>query len=366
MKVAICREHGQPLSIESALLKAPGPDEVSVKLSACAICHSDIAYMDGHWGGTLPAVYGHEAAGYIQEIGSNVTHFVKGDPVIVTLIRSCGSCHFCNKTEPVLCETQFSLDEHSPINLPDGGALHAAMRTGAFAESVVVHSSQLVRIPEDLPMDCAALLACGVITGVGAVIHSAGIKKGDAIGVIGTGGVGLNSVQGGVLAGASTILAIDLSPEKLEYAKQFGATHCCNPTETDTVAYCKSITEQRGLDAVFVSVGSARALEQAIRLVKRGGAVVVIGMPPEGELAEIDPSYLSSNSIKVMGSKMGDSIISEDIPWLITQFQEGRLKLKELISHQFPFHAINDAITVARQPDALRVVLNFSDEQPKG
>lgn len=359
MKAAVCTAHGKPLSLETITLNPPAENEVRVKLSACAICHSDIAYMDGAWSGDLPAVFGHEASGYVEAVGPGVETFACGDPVIATLVRSCGTCHYCNKSAPVLCETTFPLDTHSPIVRENGQALTAGMRTGAFAEYIVVHQSQLVSIPQDMPMDCAALIACGVLTGVGAVVRSADLQKGDTMGVIGTGGVGLNSVQGGVLAGATTIVALDICDDKLSAAKNFGATHTCNPKDTDAAQYCQSITEGRGLDAVFVSVGSARAVEQALTLVKKGGLVMVIGMPPEGDFAQIDPSILASNSIKLIGSKMGDTIITEDIPWLITQFQSGKLKLNELISHRFPFSEINEAIATTRQPNARRVVLLF-------
>src|SRR5690606_8331560 len=167
MKAAICTAFGRDLAIEDISLAAPGPGEVRVRLGACAICHSDISYIQGAWGGALPAVYGHEAAGTVVQCGAGVTNVTEGDRVVVTLIRSCGHCHYCAQGHTVLCETTFPLDRQSPLARRDGSALHHGLRTGAFAEEVVVEASQVVTVPNDLPFDVASLLACGVVTGVG-------------------------------------------------------------------------------------------------------------------------------------------------------------------------------------------------------
>ena len=209
MKAAICYEFGKPLVIEDVVLDSPQTNEVRVKLSTCAICHSDIHHMDGDWGGTLPAIYGHEAAGVVAEIGPGVTLAKPGDPVVVTLIRSCGRCFFCDKGESHLCETTFRLDKQGPLHTKGGQPILQALRTAAFAEEVVVHESQIVKVSPDMPMDSASLLACGVITGYGAVVNTARVPVGSSVVVIGTGGVGLNSVQGAALSGATPLIAID-------------------------------------------------------------------------------------------------------------------------------------------------------------
>jgi S-(hydroxymethyl)glutathione dehydrogenase/alcohol dehydrogenase len=180
MKVAVCHEHGRPLTLENAKLNAPGPVEISVRVSACAICHSDIAYMSGAWGGELPAVSGHEAAGVIESVGSNVADFLPGDTVVVSLIKSCGHCHFCRRSTPVLCETQFPLDDCSSLTTSNGQRLRAEVRTGAFAQAVLIHRSQVVHIPQNMPPTSAALLACGVMTGIGAVMRSAELQPGES------------------------------------------------------------------------------------------------------------------------------------------------------------------------------------------
>ena len=196
MKAAVCREFGAPLTVEEARLDPPQMGEVTVKIAACAVCHSDITYMQGGWGGALPAVYGHEAAGIVETVGPGVAGIDPGDHVVVTLIRCCGSCHYCLQGKPVLCEGRFRLDAEGPIHTPDGQPLHQAMRTGAFAERVTVHASQMAVIPKDVPLDCASLLACGVITGLGAVFNTAQVPAGADVVVIGTGGVGIEQRPG--------------------------------------------------------------------------------------------------------------------------------------------------------------------------
>ena len=204
IKAAVAHAFGQPLSIEEVELAHPKSDEVEVTLDACAICHSDITYLDGGWGGSLPAVYGHEAAGRISALGDGVTGLKPGDPVVVTLIRSCGTCPSCCTGRPTGCETAYDGDK-GPLSMPDGSKLHQAMASGAFAERVVVAQTQVVKIGDDIPMDVASLIACGVITGVGAVVNAAQMRPGQDAVIIGAGGVGLNAIQGARIAGALSL-----------------------------------------------------------------------------------------------------------------------------------------------------------------
>ncbi len=225
MKAAVCYEFGQPLVIEDVHLDAPQTGEVRVKIEACAICHSDIHIAEGAWGGSLPAVYGHEAAGIVSEIGPNVKYLQVGDHVIVSLIRSCGRCFFCSRGQQYLCEREFALDRERRLKTATGLPIEQGIRTGGFAEHVVIDQSQVVTISKDLSFEGVSLLACGVITGLGAVVNTAQVPPGSSVVVIGTGGVGLNSVQGAVLSGAQPVIAIDLVDRKREAAKTFGATH---------------------------------------------------------------------------------------------------------------------------------------------
>ncbi|MDC0077453.1 Zn-dependent alcohol dehydrogenase [Deltaproteobacteria bacterium] len=359
MKAAICREFGKPLVIEEVELLPPRTGEVQVKLAACAICHSDILYTEGAWGGELPAVYGHEASGVVESVGAGVTAVQQGDHVLVTLIRSCGTCHYCSKGDKVRCETTFPLDEQSPLRTLDGKPITQGLRTGAFAESVVVDASQLAPIPKDVPLDSASILSCGVITGFGAVVNTAQITSGSSVVVIGTGGVGLNSVQGAAVAGAERIIALDLSDAKLEASKQFGATHTVNVEQGNARKAVKSLTGGRGADYVFVTVGSKSALEQGFKLLCKGGTLVIVGMTADGVKIEFDSCAFASVEQRLLGSKMGSTRLTTDIPWYISLYQQDRLKLDELISARYPLENINEAIADVSQGDALRNVIVF-------
>ena len=361
IEAAVCRTFNQPLVIEKIRLAPPGPGEVRVKIEATAICHSDIFYMEGAWGGELPAVYGHEAAGRITAIGPNVSAYKPGDRVLVTLIRSCGGCVPCQHGRPVLCETSFPLDKKSPLQDINDNPVTHGLRTAAFAQETTVDQSQLVLLPDDIKPEVAALLSCGVITGVGAVTNSAQMPAGSIAAVIGCGGVGLNAVQGAFLAGASQVLAIDVNPDKLKSAKLFGATDVFAPDEGLRKAI-KAATSGRMADYVFVTVGVRAAMDQAMRIAGRGGSIVMVGMPPTGVMAEYDPSILASLGHRIIGSKMGDTVLGIDVPRLITLYQQGRLRLDDLITARFPLSEINTAIDQVRQGQALRNVIMFGDQ----
>ncbi len=359
MKAAVCHAFGEPLVVEDVGIAEPGPGEVKVKIRACAICHSDIFYAEGAWGGVLPAVYGHEAAGVVEKVGDGVKSVAPGDHVVVTLIRSCGHCHYCGQGVPVACETSFPLDETSPLRAADGTSVVHGLRTGAFAESAVVEASQVVSLPKDIAFDVASLLACGVITGLGAVVNTAKVPAGSSVVVIGTGGVGLNSVQGAALCGATTIIAVDLSDDKLEAARRFGATETINPSKTDVRQQVFSMTNGRGADYVFVTVGAKSAFDQSYGLLAKTGSAVLVGMPATGVMSEIDPGTLADQSQRILGSKMGSARIQVDIPNLVELYRQGRIKLDELISGRYRLDEINQAIAEVNRGEALRNVIVF-------
>ena len=359
MRAAICRAFGTPLSVEDVSIDPPGPGEIAVRLAACAICHSDILYADGAWGGQLPAIYGHEAAGVVEAVGPGVSSPAPGDHVVVTLIRSCGICPSCTGGAAVTCETRLPLDQRSPLRDHAGQTLVQGLRTAAFAETVVVHASQAVTIPKDLRFDSAALLACGVITGVGAVVNTARLRPGDTAVVIGAGGVGLNTVQGAVLAGARVVVALDIVPAKLEAARRFGATHVLPADDRAVVEEVRSITGGRGADHVFVTVGAKPAFSQAFAMAARSGGIVLVGMPASGVTVELDPGAIASDNQRILGSKMGGALIHRDIPQLVGFYRQGRLKLDELISGRFPLDRINEAIASAKSGEAVRNVILF-------
>lgn len=357
IKAAVCHEFGQPLVIEDIEIRAPQGSEVEVTLDAVAICHSDISFADGAWGGSLPAVYGHEASGRITAIGGHVRGLAVGDDVVVTLIRACQSCASCSSGKPVSCETPYDGDA-GPIATRDGGTLHQAMACGAFAEKVVVEASQVVRVPGSLAKDAAALLACGVITGVGAVVNSAALRAGQTVVVIGAGGVGLNAIQGARIAGAARIIAVDMSEEKLATAREFGATDGVLATEKSPWKAVHKITG-RGADAVLVTVGAIPAYDTAPRYLAPGGKVIMVGMPHSGDMSSYEPVILAALGQGMIGSKMGDVVISRDIPWMVDLYEQGRLKLDELVSGHWRLDQINEAIADTKSGAARRNVILF-------
>ncbi len=359
MRAAVCHAFGEPLSVEDVELRGPGPGEVSVRLAACAICHSDVAFMRGAWGGDLPAVYGHEAAGVVAEIGPEVRGVAPGDHVVVTLVRACGSCPQCLRGQPALCErlADFPLSQHSPLRGADGRPIQQGVRTGAFAERVTVDASQVVPIPTDVSLEAASLLACGVITGVGAVRRTAGVEPGSSVVVLGAGGVGLNVVQGAVLAGAGTIVAVDLLDSKLEAARLFGATHTLNAARDDIVAEVRSLTGGVGADYAFDASGAVPAIEQGAQLIRRAGTLVLVGLPPTGTRIAFDGVAIADGALRILGSKVGSARPQIDIPELVGLYRQGRLKLDELISGRWPLEEINGAVSSAEGGEALRAVV---------
>ncbi len=353
---AVCVAHNAPLQIEQLDLRAPLPGEVEVTLEAVAICHSDIHFAEGAWGGDLPAVYGHEAAGRVTALGDGVTGVALGNRVVVTLIRACGTCPNCASGRPTICETPGAAT--SPIRRPDGSAVVQAMNCGAFASHVVVDQSQIVPLPDDMPPESVALMACGVITGIGAVVNAAGLRPGQDVVVIGAGGVGLNAIQGARIAGARRILAVDMSAEKLSIARDFGATD--GVLATGDAPWKEAVAIMgRGADAVIVTVGAIPAYNTAPRYLGRGGNIVMVGMPHSGAMAEYEPVKLAYMSQGMIGSKMGDVVIRRDIPWMADLYRQGRLKLDELVSGRWRLDQINEAIADTKTGGARRNVILF-------
>ena len=362
VKAAVCREFGALLSIEEITVAAPGTGQVKVDVEACAICHSDIHFIDGAWGGRLPAIYGHEAAGTVSAVGDGVDSVGVGDRVVISLIRSCGACPSCQKGMPVACTGRFSIDGTRPLTDANGESLVHGLKTGTFAEEAIVDQSQVVAIPDDVPITSAALLGCGVITGFGAVTNTARIETGSDVAVIGCGGVGLNAVQGAAIAGAAQVIAVDIADDKLDAAREFGATAGVSAGSDDVADQVRALTGGAGVDYVFVTVGAKPAIEQAFTFVAPGGAVVLVGMTATGVMVEVDATNIAGNSQRVLGSKMGAGRLPVDIPLLVSLYQDGRLKLDELVSKTYPIEEINEAIDAVKRGEARRNVIVFDRE----
>lgn len=355
MRAAVCTEFGKPFEMQELDLAPPGENQVHVRIMACAICHSDIIYADGGWGGELPMVFGHEAAGEVIAAGPGVEGFAPGDRCVVTLIRHCRSCPCCERGLYGTCET-FSGDDWTPLSR-GGKRVTQGLRTAAFAEEAVVHHSQLVRIDDALSWEAAALMACGVITGYGAVANTAAMPRGMDVAVIGTGGVGLNCVQAARIGGARRIVAVDLADDRLTAARAFGATETVNGSSEDPIDGVRRLTGGRGADFVFVAVGSEAAINQSFRMAAPGGAVVLVGMPDHRARARFSPVALSSASQRILGSVMGHLDIKREIPELIRLYRQGDLKLDELVSRRFAFDEINAATDATRRGEGLRNIV---------
>jgi Zn-dependent alcohol dehydrogenase len=362
IKAAVCHELGRPLVVEEVEIAPPRAGEVRVRIAAVAICASDVHLVRGDWVGWSagpPLVAGHEAAGVVSDVGVGVTAVRPGDRVAVTLIRWCGRCGPCAAGAPYLCEGAFALATEHRLRTERGLPLAAAIRTGAFAESVVVDQSQAVRIPDGLPLDRACLLACGVITGVGAVLNTARVAAAESVVVIGAGGVGLSAVQGARLAGAGPIVAADRVGWKLEAAAALGATHTANTREQDVAALVGGLTGGRGADHAFVTVGDPAAVTQAVGMLRRGGTAVLVGMPAAGATAPLAIGDFVWNGQRLLGSSVGSTRPAVDIPRLAALYGEGRLRLDELITGRYPLERINEAIASMEQGEALRNVIVF-------
>ena len=357
MKAAVCRAFGAPLELEELLLEPPQQGEVRVQVEACAICHSDVSLVEGAWGGSLPAVFGHEVAGVVQELGSGVDSVSPGDRVVVSLLRSCGRCFFCRRGESHLCEQEFPIDREGRLRTRTGEPVSQGLHVAGFAEEVVVDQSQIAVVPQSLAFDSAALLGCGVVTGFGAVVQRARVAEGSSVLVVGAGGVGLNSLQGAAHCGASPIVAVDVSPVKREVATRFGATHVLDPAKGDVAADVRALTAGRGVDYAFVTVGRGAAIELALTCVRRGGTLVVVGMPPSGETFQVEAVSLAHDDVRILGSKMGSARLADAVPRLVELYEDGRLQLDELVAGRFPLDRINEALASSRAGETVRNVI---------
>ena len=358
MKAAVLREFGAPLSVEDVILVPPGPEEVRVRVSACAICHSDIRAIAGGWGGPLPAVYGHEAAGVVLHAGPGPSRLKTGDTVVVHLVRHCGACQACVRGEPTICASPAPRNDPGPIRDGAGDGIAQGFRTGAFAEEVVVHHSQVVKVPPSLPRECAALLGCGVMTGFGAVVNTANVRAGESVAVFGTGGVGMNCIQGAAISGAELVIAVDRSDRKLSLARTLGATHTINALREDSVELVRDLTGG-GADCAIATVVVDSVFAASCASIRRGGRMVIVGMADDGTTVSIDPTFISDRGIRILGSKMGGGHPLVDIPSLVALHRAGRLRLEELVSGRHPLHLINEALDECRQGAPVRNMILF-------
>jgi S-(hydroxymethyl)glutathione dehydrogenase / alcohol dehydrogenase len=359
MKAAVCYEFGKPLVVEDVRIAAPQQGEVKVRVAATAICHSDIHDMKGELPGQVPFIGGHETAGYIEELGPGVTTVKAGDPVVVSLLSSCGSCYQCLIGFPHLCEVKFAPKSRVILHNSQGQPVIQKAGVAGFAEYVLVKESQVVKIPPDMPIDRAALLACGVITGFGGVVNRAKVRPLSSVVVMGVGGVGINAIQGASYSGAYPVIAVDVLDSKLQTARNFGATHSVNAKSEDAIEAVKKLTGGKGAEYVFVTVGNVGAIRQGFSMSGTRGTTVIIGLPPVKDVLSLSPMEFIVSERTLTGGFMGSSNLKIDIPNLIMLYKAGSLKLDELISGRYPLDKINEAVQSSEKGEVIRNVIMF-------
>ena len=359
MKAAVFREVGKPLEIEEIDLDKPGPREVLVRTAAAGVCHSDLHFVEGKYPWPAPSVLGHESAGVVEAVGSDVRYVAKGDHVITCLSAFCGHCRHCLEGRMSLCQSpELQRDPGAAPRLSQNGEpVHQFLNLSSYAERMLIHEHALVKIRKDMPLDRAALIGCGVTTGVGAVFHTAGVEPGSTVAVIGCGGVGLSCVNGAAIAGAARVIAVDVVPSKLELARKFGATDAVNARDGDPVEQVRELTGG-GVDYAFEAIGLKESTEQAWRMLTRGGVATVIGMIPVGTKVELHgPDFLAEK--KIQGSNMGSNRFRIDMPRFVDFYLAGKLQLDDLVSQTLPLERVNEALDALKQGEVARSVLTF-------
>ncbi|HEU4448824.1 MAG TPA: Zn-dependent alcohol dehydrogenase [Gaiellaceae bacterium] len=365
MRAAVLREIGGPLTVEDVELAEPGAGEVTVRLAASGVCHSDWNVVTGATPNPLPAVLGHEGAGVVEAVGPEVTSVAAGDHVILSWLPACGRCFYCVQGRGVLCEVAMAdmfagtLPGGSLALSQDGEPVYHYSYLSAFAERCVVPESCCVPIRRDAPLEVAALVGCAVMTGFGAAVLRARVAPGSAAVVYGAGGVGLSAVLGCRLAGARTIVAADPVAFKRETALALGATHAADPTAEDVGALLKELTDGRGADYAFDTAGAPGVVAQAYAAVRRGGTVVAVGIPPEGATADIPAPALPREEKVVTGSFYGSCRPHVDMPLVVDLYLEGRLDLDRLVSRTYALEEINEAFAAMNGGEVARAVIRF-------
>lgn len=359
MVAAVCNTPGS-LDLEKVRIDDPGLGEVRVRLHSVGICHSDLHYVDGTHTTDLPEILGHEAAGLVEAVGPGVTQVDVGDHVVTSLTMFCGRCSYCVTGRMSLCSQRSSLRARSrpAVVTSSGRAVGTMGGVGAFAEYALVRETGVVKVPKDLPMDVASLFGCAVLTGVGAVTRSACVEFGATVAVLGCGGIGLAAIQGARIAGASRIIAVDLSSDKLAAAQSFGATHLLEAGD----ATAERIRElvPGGVDYTFEAVGRRETVETAVAALAPGGRCTVLGMVPDNTPLQITASDLYFEQKVLTGAFIGASRFTVDVPQLVELYQQGRLQLDEMITHRLPFADINRGLQTLARGEALRVVLDMT------
>ncbi len=359
----LLNEAGQPASLEEITVDAPGPGEVQVKLVASGVCHTDLHVKNmAGMGMAFPILLGHEGAGIIESVGEGVTHLAVGDPVVIAYRAPCETCPACRRGDPRRCWAALRPKQRIRRKR-DGTLCSQVLRCGTFATSTVVHAKAAIKMPAEMPLEKACLIACGVVTGVGATFNTSPVWRGARVAVIGCGGVGLSVIQGARLCHAKQIIAVDLSPTKLEWAKQFGATDIVNGAEGDPVAKVRELSDGEGVDFAFEAVGIPQTIDQAIRMLAYAGTATHIGLPEERahlnlNLGDMDTGvYWNKAALHVC--HCGDALPSHDFPLLAQLYLQGKLDLDRMVTREIGLGDVEAAFHEMESGDVIRSVIRF-------
>ncbi len=361
MKAAVLVEAGKPLEIEDVTISNPGPHEVLIRTAACGLCHSDLHFMDGSYPHPLPAIPGHEAAGIVEAIGSEVRTVAVGDAVVSCLSAFCGHCEFCVSGRMSLClgaDTRRAEGEAPRITRPDGSTVAQMLNLSAFAEQMLVHEHACTRIDPDMPLDRAAVIGCAVTTGAGTIFNACAVTPGETVAVVGCGGVGLATINAAKIAGAGRIIAADPVPEKRDLAMKLGATDTVDALADDAAAQILDLTKG-GVDHAIEAVGRPASGELAVGSLKRGGTATILGMMPLDHQVGLSAMDLLSGK-KLQGVLMGENRFPVDIPRLVDFYLRGLLDLDSIVAETIPLEQINDGFEKMRKGDAARSVITFN------
>ena len=356
VRAVVARAKGEPVTIETIEVPDPGPGEVLVAVQACGVCHTDLHYREGAINDDFPFLLGHEAAGVVEEVGDGVTEVEVGDFVVLNWRAVCGRCRSCERGRPWYCFATHNATSRMTL---DGEELSPALGIGAFAEKTVVAAGQATRVNPAVRPEVAGLIGCGVMAGLGAAMNTGGVGRGDSVAVFGCGGVGDAAIEGSRLAGAHTIIAVDIDPRKLEWAREFGATHTVNSAEEDPVEAIRALTGGNGVDVAIEAVGLPVTYEQAFYSRDLAGTVVLVGVPNPEMRIELPMIEVFGRGGSLKSSWYGDCLPSRDFPMLIDLHLQGRLALDRFVSETIGLDEVEEAFHKMERGEVLRSVVVF-------
>jgi S-(hydroxymethyl)mycothiol dehydrogenase len=354
----VAHAKGQPVSVETILVPDPGPGEALVKVQACGVCHTDVHYREGGINDEFPFLLGHEAAGIVEAVGEGVDDVAPGDFVVLNWRAVCGKCRSCRRGRPWYCFNTHNAAQK--MTLADGTPLTPALGIGAFAEKTLVHAGQCTKVNPQARPEAVGLLGCGVMAGIGSAINTGGVTRGDTVAVIGCGGVGNAAIAGAYLAGARTIVAVDVDDKKLEWARGFGATHTVNSREVDPVEAIRGHTEGNGADVVIEAVGRPETYRQAFYARDLAGQVILVGVPTPEMTLELPLIDLFSRGGALKSSWYGDCLPSRDFPALVELYLQNRLDLDRFVSGTIKLDQVEEAFEKMHRGEVLRSVVVFT------